>query len=88
MIRLSEVTSPSTPALRTQVFSRAHIVWIITTFTLTVLSASVLSYTGFIVTDPLTAAVDGFLVATIYVGWRVFQAYRVLKLRANKSSEA
>ena len=88
MIRLSEVTSPSTPALRTQVFSRAHIVWIITTFTLTVLAASVLSHTGFIVTDPLTAAVDGFLVATVYVGWRVLQAYRVLQLRTKMQTEA
>jgi len=87
VVNLSDVTSSSTPPIRTQVFSREHIVWIIATFTLTMLAASVLSYTGFLVTDPLTAAVDGFLVAIVYVGWRVLQAYRVLRLRAKMNSE-
>jgi len=88
VVNLSEVTSASAPAIRTQVFSRENTLWIIATFTLTMLAASVLSFTGFLVTDPLTAAVDGFLVATVYVGWRVLQAYRVLRLRAKMNSEA
>lgn len=87
MVNLSEVTVPSTHTIRAQVFSRGNIAWIIATFTLTMLAASVLSYTGFLVTDPLTAAIDGFLVATVYVGWRVIQAYRVLRLRAKLKAE-
>ncbi len=62
--------------------------WIIATFIFTILTASVLSYTGFLITDPLTAAIDGFLVAIVYVGWRVVQAYRVLRLREKMNSEA
>ena len=88
MVNLSEVASPSTPTIRNQVFSREHKAWIVATFVLTMLSASLLSYVGVLATDPLSAAVDGFLVATVYVGWRVIQAYRVLRLRAKMNSEA
>ena len=88
MVTLSEITTPLTPTIRAQVFSRRHTAWIVATFIFTILTASILSYTGYLATDPFTAAIDGFLVASVYVGWRVLQAYRVVRLRMKMQSEA
>ncbi|MFW9959043.1 MAG: hypothetical protein ACFFCT_13310 [Candidatus Odinarchaeota archaeon] len=74
--------TPSVHAIRSQIFTRQTNMWIISIFVFTILTASVLSYTGFLQTDPLTAAIDGFLVAIVYVGFRVLNAYRALRLHS------
>jgi hypothetical protein len=61
--------------------------WILSTFVFTMLAASVLAYFRFLPMDPFNAAIDGFLVATVYVGFRIFLAYRTLKLREKTSIE-
>ena len=76
-----------TPPMKTEIFSRQNNAWIVATFVLTMAAASLLAYTGFLPTDPITAATDGFLVALVYVGYRVLQAYRVLRLRAKMNIE-
>ena len=73
--------------IKTQIFNRQSSMWIVSTFVLTMAAAAVLSYTGFLPTDPISAATDGFLVAIVYVGFRVLNAYRVLRLRAKMNSE-
>jgi hypothetical protein len=82
VVNLSEASVPSPPEIRSKIFSRETNAWIVATFVLTMLAASVLSYTGVLITDPVTAAIDGFLVASVYVGYRILQAYRVLRLRS------
>jgi len=32
--------------------------------------------------DPISAAIDGFLVAIVYVGFRIALAYRAVRLRS------
>lgn len=80
------IASEVTP-IKMQIFSRQNKLWIIATFVLTMATAALLSYTGFLSTDPISAAIDGFLVAIVYVGYRVFQAYRVLRLREKMNIE-
>ena len=83
----SEITPP-VPEIKTRIFSRETKLWILSTFVFTMLAASVLSYAGILPMDPLNAAIDGFLVATVYVGYRILQAYRVLRLRQKRSIDA
>ncbi len=81
MIVLSDGIAPEiTPTMK--LFNRQSTAWIIATFALTMASAALLSYTGFLPTDPITAATDGFLVAIVYVGFRVLLGYRALRMRA------
>ena len=80
-------TTPSIQTIQSQIFSRQTNMWIVSTFVFTIMTASALSYTGFLQTDPLTAAVDGFLVAIVYVGFRVLNAYRALRLHSRVKIE-
>jgi hypothetical protein len=82
VIVLSDGIVPEITPNKVQLFSQQNITWIIATFVLTIASASLLAYTGFLPTDPITAATDGFMVAIVYVGYRVFLGYRVLRMRA------
>lgn len=87
MTNLTDDVTPSLPSLQTPIFTRRTNIWIVSTFVFTVLTASALSYTGFLATDPVTAAIDGFLVAIVYVGYRVLNAYRVRGLRSKMNKE-
>jgi len=50
------------------------------TFILTPLAAATLAITGYIQTSPMIAAIDGLLVSFMYVGFRVVNAMRRLRL--------
>jgi hypothetical protein len=52
----------------------------LSTFVLTPLTAAVLAATGYIPMDPLAAAISGLLVSFMYVGFRVINALRRLRL--------
>ena len=54
--------------------------WILATFLLTPATAMFLANNGFIPRDLVSAAIDGFLVALMYVGFRV--GYRYFALRS------
>lgn len=82
VIVLVDEIAPENAPIITQIFSRQYSMWIVATFVLTMAAASLLAYTGFLSTDPISAATDGFLVAIVYVGYRVLNAYRSLRLRA------
>ncbi|MHA2084859.1 MAG: hypothetical protein ACXABD_13960 [Candidatus Thorarchaeota archaeon] len=62
--------------------SRTGWVSVILTLTLTPLAAVFLSEFGYIQLDVITAAIDGFLVALVYVLFRVGNAKRVENLKA------
>ena len=87
MIVLVDVIATDVSPMKTQIFSRQANLWIVATFVLTMAVASLLSYTGFLSTDPITAAVDGFLVSIVYVGYRVLNTYRVRRLRVKMNIE-
>ena len=55
--------------------------WILTTFLLTPATAVFLANNGFIPRDLVSAAIDGFLVALMYVGFRVGYRHWALKTR-------
>ena len=61
-------------------FSQKAYAWMISTFILTPLAAAALAITGFIPTSPMIAAIDGLLVSFMYVGFRVVNAWRRLRL--------
>ena len=61
-------------------FSQKAYAWMISTFILTPLAAAVLAITGFLPTSPMIAAIDGLLVSFMYVGFRVVNAMRCLRL--------
>jgi hypothetical protein len=82
VIVLSDGIVPEITPIKSQLFNRQNISWIIATFVLTMAAASLLSYMGFLPMNPITAATDGFLVANVYVGYRVFLGYRALRMRA------
>ncbi|MDH4212928.1 MAG: hypothetical protein OEV85_03315 [Candidatus Thorarchaeota archaeon] len=79
--------APLVYTIRSKIFTRRFNIWIVSIFVFTILAASTLSYAGFIQTDPLTAAVDGFLVAIFYVGFRLYKAYRVVRLHSTMKTE-
>lgn len=88
MIVLTDGIAPDITPIRSQIFTRQSNMWIVSTFVLTMATAVLLSYTGIYPLDPISAATDGFLVAIVYVGFRVLNAYRVLRLRAKMNIEA
>jgi len=49
---------------------------------LTPITAYYLSIGGYLPMDPIIAAISGFLVAIVYVGYRVVMVYRVVRLRS------
>ncbi|MBE0526270.1 MAG: hypothetical protein IH631_04965 [Candidatus Thorarchaeota archaeon] len=62
-------------------FERRDYAWMLATFILTPLTAAALAVTGFIAMDPLNAAIDGLLVSFMYVGFRVVNFMRRVRLR-------
>jgi len=87
VIVLTDGIATEVSPMNTQIFSRQANMWIVATFVLTMATAYLLSYTGFLSTDPITAAIDGFLVSIVYVGYRVLNASRVRRLRAKMNIE-
>ena len=73
-----EQTESSKPAL----LSPGGWVSVILTLTLTPLAAVFLAEYGYIRMDVITAAIDGFLVALVYVLFRIGNAKRVGNLKA------
>jgi hypothetical protein len=61
-------------------------VWMLTTLILTPLTAGFLAATGHIPFDIQMAVLDGFLVALVYIGFRVFTAERQTRLAARMDS--
>jgi hypothetical protein len=55
--------------------------WILATLLLTPATALILAELGFISLDPILAVIDGFLVALVYVGFRVGYRHFALKSR-------
>ena len=55
--------------------------WILATFLLTPATAMFLAHYGFIPRDLVSAAIDGFLVALMYVGFRVGYRHWTLSTR-------
>jgi hypothetical protein len=55
--------------------------WILATLLLTPATALILAELGFIPLDPVLAVIDGFLVALMYVGYRVGYRHFALKSR-------
>ena len=79
---LTDYTAPQVPTMKSLVFSRTSLQWITVTFVLTPITAYYLAITGYILMNPVDAAINGFLFSIVYVGFRVLQAYRVVKLRS------
>jgi len=77
----NEIDTPL-PSFQTQIFNPMSVAWIVTTFVLTPITAYYLSIMGFLPMDPISAAIDGFLVAIVYVGFRIALAYRAVRLRS------
>jgi len=61
-------------------FEQRDYAWMLATFVLTPLTAVALVFTGYIHVDPMMAAIDGLLVSFMYVGFRVINAWRRLRL--------
>lgn len=57
-------------------------VWMLMTLILTPLTAGVLAAGGYIPFDIQMAMLDGFIVALVYIGFRVFNAERQARLSA------
>lgn len=82
----NETVSMSAP-LRPVGFTRQDHAWMVATFILTPLTASILSIAHYIPTDPVTAAIDGVIVAIVYVGFRIGNALRRWRLFSKSSVE-
>ena len=76
--------SGSSP-IRPEFFTIRDYIWMISTFAITPIVASLLSIGGYIPVDPYTAAIDGLLVSIVYVGYRILDAYRRLTLYCKQS---
>ncbi len=70
------------PTMQTVMFSPKTMAWLVSTFVLTPITAYYLSIGGYLPMDPIIAAISGFLVAIVYVGYRVVMVYRVVRLRS------
>ena len=57
-------------------------VWMLTTLILTPVTAGLLAAGGYIPFDIRMAVLDGFIVALVYIGFRVFNAERQTRLAA------
>jgi len=79
---MTDNTAPSVPTVRSQIFNRLSIVWLVATFVLTPITAYYLAIAGYIPMDPVDAAINGFLFSIVYIGYRVLQAYRVIRMRS------
>ena len=92
VVSMSNNTNITPTLVNRPFFEQRDYAWMLATFVLTPLTAAALAVTGFIPTDPMMAAVDGLLVSFMYVGFRVINAWRRLRLfrraQASKSDDA
>jgi len=79
---LTDYTAPQVPTMKLLMFNRRSLAWITATFVLTPITAYYLAIAGYILMNPVDAAINGFLFSIVYVGFRVLQAYRIVKLRS------
>jgi len=79
---MTDNTAPQVPTMKLLMFNRRSLAWITATFVLTPITAYYLAITGYILMNPVDAAINGFLFSIVYVGFRVLQAYRIVKLRS------
>ncbi len=85
MLDLADYTAPQVPTMKSLMFNRKSLAWITATFVLTPITAYYLAMAGYILMNPVDAAINGFLFSIVYVGFRVLQAYRVVRMRSKKS---
>lgn len=79
---MTDNSAPPVPTMKSQIFNRKSITWLVATIALTPVTAYYLSVAGYLPTSPIDAAISGFLFSIVYVGYRVLQVYRVVKLRS------
>ena len=79
---LTDNTAPPVPTMKSLMFNHKSLSWIVATFVLTPVTAYYLAMAGYILMAPIDAAINGFLFSIVYVGFRVLQAYRAIKLRS------
>ena len=60
--------------------------WILGTFLLTPITAVFLAYYGFIPYDLVSAGINGFIVALVYVGFRLGYRHWALKTRTKTAA--
>ena len=79
---MTDNSAPPVPTMKSLMLNQKSLAWLVATFVLTPVTAYYLSIAGYLPMDPVNAAIDGFLFSIVYVGYRVLQAYRVVKLRS------
>ncbi len=82
---LTDYTAPQVPTMKSLMFNRKSLAWIAATFVFTPITAYYLAMVGYILMNPVDAAINGFLFSIVYVGFRVLQAYRVVRMRSKKN---
>jgi len=85
VLDLADYTAPQVPTMKSLMFNRKSLAWITATFVLTPVTAYYLAMAGYILMNPVDAAINGFLFSIVYVGFRVLQAYRVVRMRSKKN---
>ena len=61
-------------------FEQKDYAWMVSTFILTPITAAVLAMTGYISISPMMAAISGLLVSFMYVGFRIVNFMRQVRL--------
>lgn len=79
---MTDNTALQVPTMKLLMFNRRSLAWITATFVLTPVTAYYLAIAGYIIMNPVDAAINGFLFSIVYVGFRVLQAYRVVRMRS------
>ncbi|TFG35003.1 hypothetical protein EU527_00715 [Candidatus Thorarchaeota archaeon] len=85
---MSNNTTTNLKISKSAYFTTKDYVWMVSTFATTPIVASMLSIAGYIPIDPITAAIDGFIVSIVYVGYRVLDAYRKISLHRRLQSKS
>ncbi len=83
---VTDNTAPPVPTIRSQIFNRLSIAWLVATFVLTPITAYYLAMAGYIPMNPVDAAINGFLFSIVYVGYRVIRVYRAIKMRSKMNA--
>lgn len=79
---MTDNTALQVPTMKLLMLNRRSLAWITATFVLTPITAYYLAIAGYILMNPVDAAINGFLFSIVYVGFRVLQAYRVVRMRS------
>lgn len=83
---MTDYSASPVPTMKLLILNHKSLAWIATTFVLTPVTAYYLSIAGYLPMDPINAAINGFLFSIVYVGYRVLQVYRVVKLRSKMNT--